>query len=255
MHPPFSPPTVPSTGMVAPMSTHSLPPPGPDLLPALGSAHRSLRDQVADVVRERIVGGDLPPGTRLVERVLAEGLGVSRVPVRDALNLLKGEGFVTQEPRRGVVVARLLRKDIEELFDVRLALEVLAVRLATERATPDELKALKKALSRSAKALKANDTATLGHTNQAFHDAITAMAHNDLLISLLEPLEGRLHWLLRQNNNPRPLHREHVALYESIASGDSDLAGRVAAQHVRTSRELCLQRLYPDNGSDPVERP
>lgn len=215
-------------------------------LPALGAAHRSLRDQVAEVLRERIIRGALPPGTPLVERTLAEGLGVSRVPVRDALSLLKGEGFVTQEPRRGVVVTRLVRKDVEELFDVRLALEVLAVRLAAERATADDLAGLNETLRQSGSALKANDAEALLRSNQAFHDAITQMAKNDLLASLLNPLEGRLHWLLSQNDDPLPLHREHEKLYKAIASGDPDAAGRESVAHVTTSRELCLRRLYPE---------
>ncbi len=215
-------------------------------LPGLGAAQRSLSEQVADVVRTHIISGDLPPGTHLVERTLADSLGVSRVPVRDALNLLKGEGFVTQQPRRGVVVTRLERKDIEELFELRLALEVLAVRLATERATTAELKALKALLTQAAAALAANDETALLRSNQAFHDAITQLAHNDLLSSMLDPLEGRLHWILRQNDDPLPLHREHAALYEAIASGDADAAARASLEHVRTSRELCLGLLYPE---------
>lgn len=226
------------------MSTESTPD-GIDLLPSLGASHRSLSGQVADVLRERIVAGELKPGTHLVERTLAESLGVSRVPVRDALNLLKGEGFVTQEPRRGVVVARLSRKDIEELFDVRLALEVLAARLAAERATPEELAGLKALVEQSSQALRTTDSELLRRSNQAFHDAITAMAHNDLLANVLEPLEGRMHWLLRQNEDPLPLHREHEALYDAIASGDPDKAARISREHVRTSREVCLRLLYP----------
>lgn len=216
-----------------------------DLLPLLGATHRSLSEEVADVLRERIVNCQLTPGTRLVERTLAENLGVSRVPVRDALNLLKGEGFVSQEPRRGVVVTRLSLKDIEELFDVRLALDVLAARLATQRADKDEIDQLKALLGHCTKAVRTKDSELLRRSNRAFHDAITSMAHNGLLADMLEPLEGRLHWLLNQNDDPLPLHREHKALYEAIAAGDPDEAGRVAIQHVRTSRELCLRLLYP----------
>ena len=217
-------------------------------LPSLGASHRSLREQVADAIRERIVGGELPPGTRLVERTLAGELGVSRVPVRDALNLLKGEGFVTEVPRRGVVVTRLSRHDVDELFDVREALEVLSVRLATERASTEELRELKALLKEAGAAIRANDQTAVGRFNQAFHDAITRIAHNDLLATLLEPLEGRLHWLLRQNDDSTPVYKEHIELYDAIASGDPDHAAAVSLKHVRTSRELCLSLLYDKDG-------
>lgn len=218
----------------------------PDVaVPTIGSSHRSLREQVADAIRERIMSGELTPGTRLVERTLAEELGVSRVPVRDALNLLKGEGFVTDVPRRGVVVTRLSREDVAELFDVREALEVLAVRLATERATPEQLRGLKALLREANQAIRAKDISSLGRCNQAFHDLITTIAGNALLASMLEPLEGRLHWLLRQNDDPSLLHREHLELYQAIASGDVDTAARTSLEHVRTSRKLCLDLLYP----------
>lgn len=215
-------------------------------LPLLGATHRALREQVADVLRERITRGDLPPGTHLVERVLADSLGVSRVPVRDALNLLKGEGFLTQEPRRGVVVTRLSRKDIEELYDVRSALEVLAVRLATERASDEEIEELRGLVLTSEGNLAEQDPDAVLTTNTAFHDALTAMAHNDLLASLIHPLEGRLHWLLNQNEDPTPFHVEHEALYDAIAARDADAAAVVALRHVLTSRSVCLRLLHPD---------
>ncbi len=94
--------------------------------------------------------------------------------------------------------------------------------------------------------LAAHDETALLRSNQAFHDAITRLAHNDLLSSMLDPLEGRLHWLLRQNDDPLSLHREHAALYEAIAFGDADAAARASLEHVRTSRELCLGLLYPE---------
>ncbi|MEO7130439.1 MAG: GntR family transcriptional regulator [Dermatophilaceae bacterium] len=217
--------------------------PPPSSLPAIGVTHRSLREQVADAIRERIATGELPPGTWLVERTLAAELQVSRVPVRDALHLLKGEGFVTEVPGRGVIVTRLSGTDVTELFDVREALEVLTVRLATQHADATEVARLKERLDASAEAIQAEDSAAIGRCNQDFHDAITAMAHNELLASLLEPLEGRLHWLLRQNTDPHLLHEEHVALYEAIAAGDPEAAARSSLSHVQTSRTICLDLL------------
>lgn len=211
--------------------------------PTLGSTHRSLRDQVADELRDRIVNGALEPGQRLVERVLAQELEVSRVPVRDALVQLKGEGFVTEVPRKGAFVTSMSEHDVRELFNVREALEVLAVRLATEGQDRHGLRRLREILDESASAIRASDAVEVGRCNQAFHDQITAMAHNDLLASILEPLEGRLHWLLRQNDDPSRFHDEHEEIYEAIASGDVLVAQEVSLRHVRTSRDVCLRLL------------
>ena len=212
--------------------------------PSLGAAHQQLREKVRDILRERIVTGELSPGTHIVERAVAEELGVSRIPVRDALHMLMGEGFVTEMPRRGAVVTALSRRDVEELFDVREALEVLSVRLATRHATPDEIEAMRANVEQARTALRSDDRGTLAGCNQAFHDMITAMAHNDLLASMLQPLEGRLHWLLRQNDDPDRLFREHEQLLQAISSGDPDTAVTAALDHVRTSREICHQVLF-----------
>lgn len=206
-----------------------------------GTDSPARQHQVADVLRERILQGELAPGARLVERTLAAELGVSRIPIRDALNILRGEGFVSAFPNRGMVVTPLTRQDVEELFEVREALEVLAARRATEHATSEELDRLAAILAESEAAAERSDAQTVGRCNQDFHDQLTAMAHNVLLTSMMEPLEGRLHWLLRQNDNPQPLHTEHAALFEAIRSGDPDRAANRALAHVRTSRRIWLE--------------
>ncbi|MFF8818560.1 GntR family transcriptional regulator [Leucobacter sp. NPDC015123] len=196
--------------------------------------------ELVSILRDRILHGELAPGQRLVERTLASELGVSRIPVRDALNILRGEGFVSALPNRGMTVAALSPQDVEELFEVRESLEVLAVRRATERATPDEIDRLGESIAASEVAWERADTAAVGQCNQEFHDLLWKMAHNSLLSSLMEPLEGRMHWLLRQNDDPRRLQAEHVAILAAIRSGDAELAARAALDHVQTSREIWL---------------
>lgn len=196
--------------------------------------------ELVSILRDRILHGDLTPGQRLVERTLASELGVSRIPVRDALNILRGEGFVSALPNRGMTVTALSPQDVEELFEVRESLEVLAVRRATERATPDEIDRLEQSIAASEAAWERSDTDAVGRCNQEFHDLLWKMAHNSLLSSLMEPLEGRMHWLLRQNDDPRRLQAEHVAILAAIRSGDAELAARSALDHVQTSREIWL---------------
>ncbi|MGW4057996.1 GntR family transcriptional regulator [Amycolatopsis sp. NPDC004747] len=212
----------------------------------------ATRQRVREELRERILTGRLRPGDRLVERELAEDLGVSRVPVREAIRSLEAEGFlVVQSPRR-VVVRQLARVDVEELFDVREALEGLAAGLAAARAGAAELKRLERALADAARATARGDAARITVLNSRFHDEIVAIAGNALLSTMLQPLEGRLRWLTSQNEHWAELLDEHRRLYEAIASGDAERAKASAVEHVRVNREVTLRSLF---GEEPGERP
>lgn len=212
----------------------------------IGATHQPLRERVRDLLRDRIVRGDFVPGDRLVERVLAEEMGVSRVPVREALTLLKGEGFVQEVPRRGVIVTVLAKEDVDDLFDVRDALDVQCARLASARATDAEIEALAAIADDADAALARGDLEAVAEHNQAFHDALPRMAHNPILASTLEPLEGRLHWVLRQNRSPEILLTEHRELVEALAQRDADAAAEVARRHVDTSHALCHEIMLGD---------
>ena len=212
----------------------------------------ATRQRVREELRERILTGRLRPGDRLVERELAEDFGVSRVPVREAIRSLEAEGFlVVQSPRR-VVVRQLARVDVEELFDVREALEGLAAGLAAGRAGAAELKRLERVLADAARATARGDAARITVLNSRFHDEIVAIAGNALLTTMLQPLEGRLRWLTSQNEHWAELLDEHRRLYEAIASGDAERAKASAVEHVRVNRDVTLRSLF---GEEPGERP
>ncbi|MFG1964711.1 GntR family transcriptional regulator [Nonomuraea sp. NPDC049028] len=215
----------------------------------LGLAHTSLRDQVRLEIRNRIVKGQLPPGSKMVERELADELGVSRVPVREALRMLESEGFVHVVPRRGVVVKHLSQTDVQELFDVREALEAFTARRAAEQASKADMRRLKRHLDKASRAAAASNVDDFGDANVAFHDEITAIAGNHLLGTILEPLHGRLDWLFRQVDDPERLCTEHTRLYEAIASGDSAAAAAFAVEHVTSSRKTALRILF---GTSPT---
>ncbi|MEV4096018.1 GntR family transcriptional regulator [Streptosporangium saharense] len=205
--------------------------------------YRPLRDRVRDELRQRIIDDVYPPGTRLVETEIAAQLGVSRLPVRESIRALESEGFVRTIPRRGAVVAELSEQDVEELFDVREALEVLASQQAATRATKAELRRVRGILARARKALDSGDRVALGEANEAFHDEILKLSHNALLQTVLEPLQGRLHWLLRQTGDPYDLFEEHSAWFEAIASGSPELAAEHALRHARLNREIVRKLL------------
>lgn len=221
----------------------------------LGVAHTPLRDQIREQLRKRIIDGRLPPGARLVERELAAELGVSRVPVREAVRMLESEGFVQVVPRRGVVVKQLSRTDVEELFDVRESLEVLATRRAAENSRPADLRRLAQHLKKARRALDTGKIEQFGDANEAFHDEIIALARNHLLAGMLEPLQGRLHWLFRQIDNPESLWEEHQRLYGAIASGDPERATTQALSHVRINRDIAMRLLFDEPTRDVLDSP
>jgi len=202
-----------------------------------GEEHaQSLRDSVTEALRGRIVSGELAPGTRVVERRVAEQLGVSRVPVREALRVLEREGFLEERATRGMVVRRLDADDVAMLFAVRESLEaVLSHRLvavldAEGLATLDDL------VSRADAHTRAGRHAEAVGANAAFHDALVELARSRVLSSIIEPVAGRMAWLLNQHTEPAAMAAEHRSIVEALRSRDADRAAAVFRDHLASSR-------------------
>ncbi|MGC7151356.1 GntR family transcriptional regulator [Paenarthrobacter ureafaciens] len=211
---------------------------------------RPLRESVRDTLRSRIFEGHYAPGTRLVERDLAAEFNVSRLPIREALRMLRQEGLIRDRAGRGSEVSGLSAKDVEDLFDVRQSLEVLACRLAAKRATAVDLRHLESLLDQAEKFLAKGSILEAHRANSEFHDAITRIANNDFLRSALEPLQGRMHWLFRHVSDLPELIREHRELYAAIASGDPDRAADQSASHVSKYRDQ-----FPEDTGAGVPEP
>lgn len=208
----------------------------------LGSVHQPLRSLVRDELRKLVITGELAPGTRLVEDRLAESLGVSRNPVREALQALAGEGFVELSPRRGAVVARVSRQQAEDLFDVRAALESLAARLAARSAGPAGAARLRAVLQQARDATEAGDLDGVAGLNSDFHSAVVELGGNDYLALLVSPMARRVQWVFRASAAQRGPHswREHEELLHAIEAGDEDHAAALAVAHVRAARASYL---------------
>ncbi|MGN6404912.1 GntR family transcriptional regulator [Sinomonas sp.] len=202
---------------------------------------RPLREVIRDTLRSRIFEGHYAPGTRLIERDLASEFNVSRLPVREALRMLAQEGLLAERASRGSVVAGLSEKDVDDLFDVRLSLEVLACRLAAQRATPEDIERLEALLDRATDALARGSINEAHRENSEFHDEVTRIADNGFLRTALEPLQGRMHWLFRHVTDLPELVQEHRDLLAAIASGDPERAAGQSAHHIGKYREQ-----YPD---------
>jgi DNA-binding GntR family transcriptional regulator len=210
-----------------------------DGIATIGASHRPLRDQVIEELRRRIIDGAYEPGHRLTEERLASDFGVSRNPVREAIRALQAEGFLIAQPRRGAVVANMTAQDVVDLFDVRLSLEVLAARLAAQRAGADGAVALERLLTRSRTVRKDVELAAL---NTRFHATVSALSGNGLLAGIMESLHGRLQWVYRQSAEVRAPYSlaEHEALAAAIRAGDVEAADAAARAHVLAARRSAL---------------
>jgi len=209
----------------------------------LGDGYRPLRDVVCDTIRDQIMNGDHPPGTRLVEDRLAAELGVSRNPVREALRVLEAEGFVEMIPRRGAVVAALSDREVEEIFEVRSALEALAARLAARKSDAKAKAALKQVLTESRQALRRPEPAELAALNTRFHELVVDIADNGYLRGVIIPLRGRMQWIFTRTVGARAKHSlsEHVEMAEAIIAHDEDRAATLAEAHIAAARLSYLE--------------
>ncbi|WP_346776787.1 GntR family transcriptional regulator [Streptomyces sp. HNM0574] len=212
-------------------------------------ARAPLGEQARDAVRERVIDGRYPQGSRLVEREIAEELAMSRVPVREALRSLVTEGLLELLPHSGVRVRRLERSDVEQLYEVWEPLAVQASRLAARRVAehapqdPPGLDALRTALRR------ADDAAAVGGgkpevtANVSFHQRIVTLSGNRLLERTMEPLVWQLRLLFGLNTEPQHMRDQHHRMYADITSGEEETAAACTLLHVRDSRRAALRSL------------
>ena len=211
----------------------------------VGERHPTLRALACDQIRTWIVTGRLPQGTRLVESLLAEELGVSRIPVREALKQLHTEGFVDIAPRRGAVVAEVSMKEAEDFYEVRSALESFAARTAAERRKPADLERLERIVADGREALKVQAWPELTRLNNSFHEAVATATGNDHLVELMAGYGLKLAWIFSTSAQRRgaAAWNEHEGIVAAIADGDAELAEVLAARHiVRSQREFTARR-------------
>lgn len=204
--------------------------------------HLPLRHAVLEEIRLRITDGRYPQGSRLFEEEIAAELGVSRNPVREALQALAGEGFVELEPRRGARVAQVTVERAEELFEVRGALEALMARLAAQRRTDADVTELRRIVQQGNDAVAAGDRSVLPALNTEFHDCLGAAARNDLLTTTVQQLSHVIQWVYAGSIGRRGQDSwsEHAAIVEAIGAGDADAAERCAAVHIANARDAYL---------------
>ena len=206
-------------------------------MPSINARPLTKSDFAYQELRRRIVDAKLAPGTRLLLRPLAEELGLSVMPVRDALRMLEADGLVTLESHRGATVTEIPREEVLQLIGMRLWLEILAVREAVPLHTPASLKRVEKVLADAEQAMQAGDARTYTRANRALHEAIEAPAP-DPIRELVRDLWERL-WQTRRRtalfevlpDRIPGAQREHRAVVQAILNGDAEAAGAAMERH------------------------
>lgn len=224
-----------------------------------GRVAAPLRDQVLNLVRGAILNLDLKPGQRLVERELIEQLGVSRTTVREVLGQLTAEGLVTMIPQKGAVVSVLSVDEARDIYEMRAALEAIAVRRFVERSTAEHRQHLKRALSdvEAAADLTASDELA---AKDRFYEVLLAGAGSPPLTQILSSLQGRVR-VLRATSLSVPGRSQQAAaeirvVVEAILAGDADRAAEACQKHVRNAAMTGLEQLsYPADGTPLVLPP
>lgn len=199
-----------------------------------------LSTQLYATIRERIIRGRYPQGSRLPEQRLASELQVSRIPLREALPQLEADGFIRTLPRRSAVVSTWTSKAVHDLFDARLAVEGAGARLAARRVAEGKpMDFLDEAMRRSDAVMQSGDELTFAESNADFHGSMVTMAGNDLMDSLMRAVTGRMAWLfyLTARRDAATACREHHAIVEAIRAGNERLAEALTYAHIEAGRE------------------
>lgn len=198
-----------------------------------------LRHQVQEALRSLIVSGVLAPAQHLVEAEVADRLGVSRGPVREALQALQAEGWVELRPGRGAFVHAPTVEEVGEVFGVRAALESEAAALASCAVTADDVAELREVSARGRAAVLRGEYDLVVATNSELHRRIAEHAGNAMLCRLIASLDDRIRWYLRPvvRNRGESSWDEHDGLIDALAAHDADAARELMRQHTERTRQ------------------
>jgi DNA-binding GntR family transcriptional regulator len=204
--------------------------------------HPSLTQRVTEELRRAILTHRRRPGDRLIEETLSEELGVSRIPIREALRTLASEGLVDVQPRRGASVADLSPEVARDLVEVRATLEGLNARLAARHHDKAIVESLRRVLDEGNKAARSGDVDDLVRLNGEFHDGLAEAGRNSILWDIMRVLRERTSLVFAANTARRARQDwdEHSKILAAVIEGDEDLASMLATRHVRRAAEAAF---------------
>ncbi|NLW06924.1 MAG: GntR family transcriptional regulator [Clostridia bacterium] len=209
--------------------------------------YKPLREIVFEALREVIIKGQLKAGERLMEVQLAEELGVSRTPVREAIRKLELEGLVVMIPRKGAYVADMSVKDIADIFEIRAALESLAAGLACESITEEEMEELERMLIKFAECVHKGELEKLVEADTQFHEIVYRASRNKRLVQIISNLRENIQRFraisMGMAGRMRETLEEHKRLVEAINARNVELARRIAREHIENSENKVMEAI------------
>ncbi len=206
-----------------------------------------LRDVVFNTLRRAILKGELKPGERLMEIALADKLGVSRTPIREAIRKLELEGLVVMAPRKGAKVASITERDLSDVLEVRKGMEVLAISLACKRITGEELEKLETIEQSFQKLIESGNLTELAEMDVKFHDTIYQATNNQRLVQLLNNLREQMYRYrmeyLKDIAVRRTLAEEHKAICRALRERDEQQAEEYVSIHIDNQQKAIIRSL------------
>ena len=207
--------------------------------------NKPLREQVVDALRDAIVYGELAQGQPLVEAELAAQLGVSRAPIREALQILQSEGLVEIIPYHGTRVRRLTRRDIEELYSLRSVLEAFAIRRIVAQQNLDDVEVLREHYREMLAMADVGDLKKTNAIDRAFHDTLIELSRHSMLISIWTSVSLRVRQVMtllnERNTDLKQIAYNHHPVIEAIAEWDEEKAVSLITQHIANTGELIAE--------------
>jgi DNA-binding GntR family transcriptional regulator len=202
------------------------------------AGRRSLSQEVAALIKKQMVDGVLNPGDRIVETKLAKELGLSQTPIREAIRQLSGEGIITIVPNKGPVVQTLTQKDIFEIYSIRAVLEGLAMRMATQVASAEEIEAVQRIHERMVRKLHDDSVTSLLRDSAHLHASIVALSKHSRLIATYESVSFQIslvNRILARVSTKQKEVDQHRELVEALAGRDPEHAERTMRAHIYRS--------------------
>ena len=213
--------------------------------------YKTLRQEVVDEIRQGILTGDFQAGERIKENEMAQQLGVSRGPVREALRQLEQEGLVVMIPRRGAQVANITEKDLNDVLEVRIALENVAIEKACARMTEEEMRRLWLAAKEFEHTIAEGNLVKLAEADVAFHEVIYQASDNKRLIQVLNNMREQIYRYrveyLKEGETRDVLVKEHEELTKAIRERDVERAKQLSFQHIENQRMAIMRSIEAED--------
>ena len=208
---------------------------------------RPIREIAYEVLKKAIITGEIPAGERIVETDYADRLHISRTPLREALRKLERDGLVEYVMRRGVVVRAFTIEDVQEIYTIRNALEMLTLPSIIENATAEDIQSLREKLAEMDRAAAKDDVEALSPLARAFHWQLTSISQQKRILRVIEGQDEYIRRFsamsIRQENRREKAHEEHHRLVDYVEAKDLDRFTELTRKHIARSMENCLAAL------------